>query len=326
MARAGLEIWDEYFPQLVLEDGTFAEQSSHYHLLLSRTALEYWLACRNGAHTLPNGFGSRSGSCLCLPNELLRETARCPVSGTIRPIAHFRFVRVCLPPAHFYGLAEECSGARCRHPLTVFYCERVPKTASAKPDASPMFSRREASQFLRSKAIACELVAHGDTRDSHWHPTVTPAVEPTKSGGTAMFSFVNPAAFSAHPIRRWETYQCAEAQNVTSLDGLSPVDHQAGSKVSRFLVSTEGGTWRALPGNSVEYRSEAFTRIDPRIVLPASGLFSDTRASAGRKSKGPAVFASNRVFASAIPLGARSKRFEPTPQSSPGKVRRVAPK
>ena len=27
-----LELWDEYFPQLVLEDGTFAEQSSHYHL------------------------------------------------------------------------------------------------------------------------------------------------------------------------------------------------------------------------------------------------------------------------------------------------------
>ena len=39
-------IWDEYFPQLVLADGAFAEQSSHYHLLLCRTALEYWLACR----------------------------------------------------------------------------------------------------------------------------------------------------------------------------------------------------------------------------------------------------------------------------------------
>ena len=40
------QIWDEYFPKLVLQDGTFAEQSSHYHLLLCRTALEYWLAAR----------------------------------------------------------------------------------------------------------------------------------------------------------------------------------------------------------------------------------------------------------------------------------------
>src|ERR1039458_3912417 len=37
-------LWDEFFPKLILEDGSFAEQSSHYQLLMCRTALEYFLA------------------------------------------------------------------------------------------------------------------------------------------------------------------------------------------------------------------------------------------------------------------------------------------
>ncbi len=51
-------LWDEFFPKLILDDGSFAEQSSHYHVLLCRTALEYFLAARLSHRALPEGSGA----------------------------------------------------------------------------------------------------------------------------------------------------------------------------------------------------------------------------------------------------------------------------
>src|SRR5207244_4415090 len=66
------QIWDEYFPKLVLHDGTFAEQSSHYHLLLCRTALEYWIAAGTSGRDLPDEFEAALQRMFALANDLLR--------------------------------------------------------------------------------------------------------------------------------------------------------------------------------------------------------------------------------------------------------------
>ena len=71
-------MWDEYFPQLILADGSLAEQSSHYHLLLCRTALEYQLAANLAGHTLDREMTSRLLGMFRLAADLVREDGSFP--------------------------------------------------------------------------------------------------------------------------------------------------------------------------------------------------------------------------------------------------------
>lgn len=271
------QLWDEYFPQLVLEDGTFAEQSSHYHLLLSRTALEYWLSCRNGNHTLPDGFESRIRLMFDLANELLREDGSLPRFGDNSPDRIISDLWGLLAAAHFYGLLKNPPAHSAVTPLTVFYCGTVPKFSPAKRSASLKLFSKGGFAILRSEPSGVELAAHGDTRE---------AIGPHGDAGRGTYEIWwngdvlirEPGSFFSSSDPRWETFQCAEAQNVTSLDGLSPAITKPDRRFLASWYRPQAGTWHALPGNAVEYRSEAFTRIDPRIVLVRKWTFQDDGA------------------------------------------------
>src|SRR4030095_17235100 len=78
-------IWDEYFPRLILGDGVFAEQSSHYHALLTRTLLDYVRDARDARRPLAAGMREKAQAMCHVTNALIRPDGTLPLFGDISP-------------------------------------------------------------------------------------------------------------------------------------------------------------------------------------------------------------------------------------------------
>jgi len=267
-------IWDEFFPQLVLEDGTFAEQSSHYHLLLCRTALEYWLACRRDHRSLPAGFESRIHSMFRLANQLLRPDGSLPRFGDNSPDRTISDLWGLLAAAYHYGLLQEPPRHTAVTPLTIFYCGLCPHVPEPQGTVGVQLFPQGGFAILRSTTLGAELVAHGDCRDG---------VGPHGDAGRGSYELwwnghvlvCEPGSFFSSSDAKWHFYHCAEAQNVTSLDGLSPAITKQNERFLAPWYCPQGGVWKTLPGVAAEFRCEAFRRLHPDIVLSRTWRFEE---------------------------------------------------
>jgi len=264
-----LRLWDEYFPQLVLEDGTFAEQSSHYHLLLCRTALEYWLAARRAGHSLPSGFESRMQSMFDLANELLRPDGSLARFGHNSPDRTIRDLWGLLAAAKHYELLRESPRHRAITPLTAFYCGAVPKMSPPEPEANLRLFPSGGFAILRSPELHAELTAHGDGRES---------VGPHGDAGRGSYELSwngqvlvrEPGSYFSSSDRAAAFYQSAEAQNVTSLDGLSPAIAKSDARFLASWYRPQGGSWKLVDESEAQFRCESFRRLQPDMVLSRS--------------------------------------------------------
>lgn len=272
-SEQALSIWDEFFPKLVLEDGTFGEQSSHYHLLLCRTAFEYFLACRHADRALPENFACRLRKMFDLANELLRVDGSLPRFGHNSPDRTISDLRGLLLAAFHYGLLDRVPQDRAATPLSLFYCGAVPESpcAVAQQPNTNLFAAGGFA-FLRSTALNATLVAHGDNRAGVGaHGDAGRGSYELSWNGDVLVR--EPGSFFSTSDPRADFFQSAAAQNVTTLDGLAPV---VTKRDERFLASwyrPQGGAWRTLGNGAVEYRCDAFRRLHPDIVLTRTWKF-----------------------------------------------------
>jgi hypothetical protein len=267
--QQALDLWDEYFPQLVLEDGTFGEQSSHYHLLLCRTALEYWLAARLSHRSLPAGFEQRLRSMFDLANELLRPDGSLARFGHNSPDRTISDLWGLLAAASHYELLRESPRHRAITPLTLFYCGTRPElAASATPSTSRLFPAGGFA-ILRSPELNAELTAHGDGRDT---------VGPHGDAGRGSYELWwngqvlvrEPGSYFSSSGTAAEFYQSAEAQNVTSLEGLSPAIAKSDARFLAAWYWPQGGVWKKVDEAELQFRCESFSRLQPDIILSRS--------------------------------------------------------
>ena len=160
------EIWDKYFPKLVFDDGALVEQSSHYHLLLCRTALEYYLACQRAERTLASGFESCIHSMFDLANELLRPDGSLPRFGDNSPDRTISDLWGLLAAAFHYGLLSDPPRHRAVTPLTLFYCGVYPVLPNPVQARNLRLFPKGGFAILRSADLNAELIAHGDGRNN----------------------------------------------------------------------------------------------------------------------------------------------------------------
>ena len=261
-----LDLWDEYFPRLVLEDGTFAEQSSHYHLLLCRTALEYRLAARSANRPLPAGFEQRLRAMFDLANELLRPDGSLARFGHNSPDRVISDLWGLLAAANHYGLLREPPRHRAITLLTLFYCGARPELSEPVNASTSCLFPNGGFAILRSPEFNAELTAHGDGRDT---------VGPHGDAGRGSYELWwngqvlvrEPGSYFSSSDTAAEFYQSADAQNVTSLDGLSPAIAKSDA---RFLASwywPQGGVWKQIDEAGFQFRCESFSRLQTDIVL-----------------------------------------------------------
>lgn len=258
-------IWENEFPQLVLEDGSFAEQSSHYHMLLARTALEYVLAAQQSARELPSGFLTQVRGMFDLLNDLLRDDGSLPCYGDISPDHTVADLWGLLASAYYYGLLTCLPHHKATTILTLYYCGREPSPSSIKDqEGSPCTLYNQGGWiFLQHNALNVQLSIHGDPRATTFchGDSGRGSFELWWKGEVLIREPGNPAYYLK--TRHW--YRSGHGQNVSCLNGLAPgISFEDQQKLPEWYYACQNGEW-VQEGNAVIYYANGFKRLHPSI-------------------------------------------------------------
>ncbi len=253
------DLWDRFFPQLVLADGALAEQSSHYHLLLCRTALEYWLAAGCCGRTIPQEFAPLLCAMLRLADDLLRPDGSLPRFGDNSPDHTVEDLWGLLAAAFAHGLLPVAPAHRLTTMLTRYYCRQA--APLPPPQARPGVRLYPAAgyAFLRSAHGRTEVAAHADPRP-----------EAGVHGDCGLGSFEvwhegsiiirEPGCFVTPSIPRSYNYRHAPAQNVTCLNGLAPaLPREVQLELPRWYWDRRL-EWRTNGADGIRFTCDAFGR------------------------------------------------------------------
>jgi hypothetical protein len=259
-------LWDEFFPKLVLEDGSFAEQSSHYQLLLCRTALEYYLAARLLHRVLPEATVGQLSRMFQVANDLLRTDGSLPRFGDNSPDHTIDDLWGLMAAAYHCGLLK----ARPRHdsisPLTLFYCGQAPRLPDAIPSSCDRFYPQGGFMFLRSRDGSVELAVHADPRpESRAHGSAGRGSFELWRRGNVVVREPGSMLSSSNPRSAWS--RSGLGQNVTCLNGLPPGVSAEDRRSLPSSYGNQGGAWPVFRQGALQFRWDGFERIKHGIVL-----------------------------------------------------------
>lgn len=284
-------LWDEFFPKLLLADGAFAEQSSHYHVLLTRTALEYMIASEDAPnHAIGGAARATIKRMFLMANDLVRTDGTLPRFGDNSPDGTINDLSGFLAAAYFRGYLEE--PPRCPEvtPLTLYYCEPFGELPPPVVGARRLYSQGGYA-FLRG-AGPTEVAVHGD-----------PGAESRAHGDAGRGSFEiwrrgrvivrEPGSFlnQRDPKSLW--YRSSHAQNVTRIDGLGPgIDWHAREPLPSWYFC-KGGEWSFTRAGALRFDCYAYKRHRSDVTLsrewsvgeaPSSVRFEESIRGAGSVS------------------------------------------
>jgi hypothetical protein len=258
-------LWETYFPRLILEDGTFAEQSSHYHLLLCRTALEYWIAVQDRRRGIPEELERRIRLMMELANDLVRPDGSMPRFGDISPDHPMEELAALPMIAHELGLLRVAPQCPAMAPATLYYVTS-PRTVAAAVSLDSRLYAGGGFAFIRNRAAGLEFVAHADPRPTrHTHG----------DAGCGSFELVwRGETLVREPGSYWEPASPQSlfsrgglAQNVTCLNGLAPAVTPDDQRFLPAWYTHSGNTWTVLASGSFQLRCAGFERLRPGIIL-----------------------------------------------------------
>lgn len=265
------ELWEKYFPSLVLDDGSFAEQTSFYHLQLSRTLLEYILAARQSRVAFPDGFKDRAIRMFTLLNELIREDGSIIRSGNISPDHIVQDFWGLLAAAYHHHLLSDPPRHKAVTLLTLFYCgEFISENMGTikQGDQTKIVKLYSLGGWgiIRDDTMKVDLTIHGD-----------PDVKTRHSGDSGRGTFElwwkglilirepgNPTY--TLPARHW--YRSGAGQNVTCLNNLAPgIDAEDQSSLPAWYYSCQEGQWYIYDEAGLKYCCNGLSRLHPSIKL-----------------------------------------------------------
>ncbi len=257
----GRALWDTFWPQLLLPDGALAEGSSHYHVLLTRTMLEY-LSDAEG-RVLPAPMDELAPLMCTLTDLLVRPDGSLPLFGDISPD---------LPMAWMRGISRAAfdAGQLAERPrdAAAGYAAGAPQYA-----ARPLPPRVEPTEWhvahlphaglLHACRGQTELIAHGDPRPHTaihadagrgsfevWHRGAQLIVD----GGVPTYAIGSQRA----------RFRSAEGQNTIAIDTFDPavIDRD---DLPTWYGEGAGGAWE-LGERQATFRWHGFERRHPGLV------------------------------------------------------------
>lgn len=265
-------LWNELFPKLVLEDGTFGEQSSHYHLLLCRTALEYWLGARASGHTVAAGFVETLQKMFQLADDLVRKDGSLARFGDNSPDGTAEDLSGLLSAAWSHGVLSGPPRHAAVTPLTLYYCASKPAVPPRKPEEPVRLYPAGGFAILRNRE--CELTVHGD-------PRAVNAAHGDAGRGSFELCHRNtvlirqPGSCWSSDSRRRQS-RLGKAQNATCLNGLGPGMRAEDRNYLPAWYSMQGGVWEKLSESCVRFHWHGFQRIRPDLVCIRTWLFEQS--------------------------------------------------
>lgn len=246
------QLWDQFFPALVHEDGSLAEQSSHYHVLLCRTALEYFLLAKRNGRSLPKGFETRIGAMFELASDFWRTDGSLPRFGDSSPDR---------TAIDLSGLLEDALASGL-----------LPRSVRSNARLYP----HGGYAFLRCPENGAELAIHADP---------DPFTRAHADAGRGSFEvwrkgivvIREPGCFLQAGSKRSAWYRSTKAQNVTTLNGLGPSISINDTRALPAWYRPNSGEWTLLlPGPAVQFTNPAFERLRPGLRATRCWKFEGT--------------------------------------------------
>jgi hypothetical protein len=270
------DIWGEYFPKLLLEDGTFAEGSSFYHLMLCRTALEYVLACRQQKRPLHDFLFLQLQRMMCLANDMLRKDGTLPRFGNSSPDHNIRDLWGLMGAAYFHGVLPVSPANEMVTPLTIYYCGQVPRLLKPKRSNSIALYPAGGWAFLRNETTDVHLAIHGETAP------VTRGHGDCGRGSYELFwkdnVVIREPGNVSYFLKRRHWYRSGQGQNITTLNGLpAGISAEYQKEFPEWYYASQDGEWIKMGDEGIRYVSRGFSRIDPGIVLTRSWCWQNHR-------------------------------------------------
>lgn len=303
-------LWDRYFPLLVLPDGALAEQSSHYHLLLCRTVLEYVLASRAAFHDLPDGMADRIQAMFQLADDLVRADGSAPRFGDNSPDHSVEDLWGLLAAAYSHGLLREPPRHWLVTPLSLFYGVARGASPRPAPGRSSRLYPKGGFAFLSALDGEVQLAAHAD-------PQPGSGVHGDSGRGSfelwrrGQVIIREPGCFLSRTSAHSAWYRSADAQNVTSIEGLAPAVSRDDQLRLPAWYWNKPSAWYCRADLALAFECGAFARLRPDLTLARSWsldvdgnlTFEEWLRGAGSARLESRVFLGDGQWGSLRPLG-----------------------
>jgi len=260
------ELWDDYFPKLVMADGSFGEPTSFYLLMNCRTALEYLIACRRHRHEAPAGLTDRLERFLELGNELLRPDGSLPRFGDISPDHAISDLWGFLPAAWQLGHLRVPPRHLATTPLTIYYCGARPQLPESQGAGHPGLYPNGGWAFLRRPELGVELAVHADPRaKTHTHGDAGRGSFELWCRGQVLIRDPGNASYT-DTRRQW--YRSGAGQNVTCLNGIGPgISQEHQERLPAWYFDVQDGTLESPAEGGIVYRGGGFRRLGMPVAL-----------------------------------------------------------
>lgn len=267
------ETWDAMWPKLILDDGVFAEQSSHYHVLLTRTLLEYVRDAREAKRALPAGMDEKARAMCRVTNALVRSDGTLPLFGDLSPDVPTSWLRGLPRVARRAGLLDEPlrdeAAGYAAGASALFREASVAGPAARAPRADGWRSTLFTSGgFLLAThaGIDLELSAHGDPRPaSAAHGDAGRGAFEIWYRGRPIVADGGVPTYERGELR--DEFRGAAGQSVVAIDGLAPalLRDQVRDLPRWYVDSLEGGVWRT-ESNGATFEWRGFRRHRPGLT------------------------------------------------------------
>jgi hypothetical protein len=278
-------IWDELFPKLILEDGFFSEQSTVYHVLLTRTLLEYLADAKLSKRTLPETFRVKAKKMCVITNLLIRSDGTMPIFGDASPDMPTEWLRGLTNICEGMGLLDGpvrdavllgyAGGASLSTKLVAASYRKKPLKLASESNWYYSFFNDSGFLFARNNRMNLELTAMGYPRkELHGHcDTGRGSYEIwwkgrhiVVDGGIPEYG-LTPKAVS---------FKGPQGQNCISVDGLSPtlLGYEAEQLPKWYTKLQELGEWKVSSGKAI-FKWYGFYRYKHGLIWRRTWTWDD---------------------------------------------------
>lgn len=268
-------IGNQFWPALVDSDGVLREQSSHYHVLLSRAALDY-LYLGGQASGLSSTVISRLKRMFDLTDDLVRPGGDLPRFGDSSPDATAADLRGLGTAAWRLGATPRPPRDRAVTTLTLYYSASDPSGPQDRRGGLQRAYQESGFAFLSTADGRLEAAIHADPRpEAFGHGNCARGAFEVCWDGSPLIR--EPGAFRdfSHPRRSLQ--RTPRGHNVCSVGNLAPaLDADAKRRFSTWY-GNEAGEIRIDPDGALRYRWAGFQRRYPDVSLERSWQIADGR-------------------------------------------------
>lgn len=264
-------IWEEYLPKLINDEGFFLEDSSFYHIMLTRTALDYYADIKNSNLHISEDLKEKIKKMCTITNLLFRADGSFPIFGDASPDMPSHWLRGIPVISYKMNLLKE-------YPRDVFsgYAGGANKIVESKiikkrddisrEQWSMKLFKNSGLLFCRNNQLDLELTAMGNPKvESFGH----------SDSGKGSFEIwyrgnkiVIDGGIPEYGLsKRAKYFKSHKGQNSIALNNLSPslLEYERLFFPDWYTANQKPSKWKILD-NKIKFKHYGFCRINEDLV------------------------------------------------------------